>query len=815
MSTTTTAISPEQAKRLGLVLSRLGVDPQTIIKSPGKNDGGGGGMDEAGKPSNLVVEIAPEAIQAAKHFFEVGKIGANWYHDAHNTINAGFANEQDRVLFALLLASTSVQNEIYGNFIEAALIFNALKKDIKENPDLLLQFSEDENFSLAGATVLNHQTYEALHLFRDTKQAKITQVGAKFGNIKKIVHLFITGHLKKDVIRNVIAASVKPTPGMSFDRKNPLIRKLKIANYALTLIDPDFASTDQNPFNVVVDTWMFRIFYPENTKQGAHSKGKAMIDKLFGSEAAYANVAAAVSKLAAEAGVSPHVMQAALWTGIKKTWEGESADASNYIAAIEEMITRYDEFWKDVQAETNKLAAVVSKLDPATAAQYIRDRRADRMRKIQATNMERQRTLKKASASKPPQPQEQQALMEEFIRESVRRVLEEQVRHKMDIPLPDDLLSIAKLFKKSGKQFFLVGGSVRDALLGKEPKDFDLATDAIPDDVERILGLDPSIKVLPLGKSFGVIKALTPTGNEYEIATYRKDLSKGRRPDAVEFTDIKTDVARRDLTMNALFYDIENKEIVDYVGGIEDIKKGVVRTVGDPNERFDEDRLRILRALRFAGRMGHGLDPATATAIKTNNSLAGVSGERIRDEFLKGIKSAKSVPQFFDMVSEFNLWDQIFPGLKVNLGGVADNKNVPVLLALLLRDNDAKVVAGKLNANKYSSDEVSQVSYLVEFQKLSPENAFRLKRLFKSSKLKKDNLVEFSNLSGKPDLALVRAFNQFEPSITGSELQQQGFSGKDLGQEMERRETELFKKMLHGGGLHETHKRLSTRSTTD
>jgi len=270
---------------------------------------------------------------------------------------------------------------------------------------------------------------------------------------------------------------------------------------------------------------------------------------------------------------------------------------------------------------------------------------------------------------------------------------------------------------------------------------------------------------------------------------------KGRRPDAVEFTGIEQDVARRDLTMNALFYDIENKEIVDYVGGIADIENGIVRTVGDPSARFDEDRLRILRALRFAGRLGTKLDPATASAIKTDNSLSQVSGERIRDEFLKGIKSAKSVVYFLSLITEFDLWPQVLPGLQINKD-FKETKNVPVQLSLLLRDNEHKKVSNQLNASKYSADEVSQVSFLVLFQGLIPETAFKLKKLFKVSKLTNKDLLEFAKFGGKPEQRLLSAFLKYEPSITGAELQARGLSGQELGKEMERLETEKFKSLL-------------------
>lgn len=203
----------------------------------------------------------------------------------------------------------------------------------------------------------------------------------------------------------------------------------------------------------------------------------------------------------------------------------------------------------------------------------------------------------------------------------IKAVLSEQTHLKMEIPIPKDLQQVAEIFFKAGAQLYLVGGSVRDALMGKIPKDFDVATNVSPDQVIRIMSSHTEFKMKEVGKSFGVVIVVGPSGEEFEVATFRKDIGVGRRPDSVEFTDISTDVQRRDLTINALFYDIKSHEVVDYVGGIEDIKNNVVRTVGDPHQRFAEDRLRILRAFRFAGRMGADLDPTTAAAIHADNSL--------------------------------------------------------------------------------------------------------------------------------------------------------------------------------------------------
>ena len=152
---------------------------------------------------------------------------------------------------------------------------------------------------------------------------------------------------------------------------------------------------------------------------------------------------------------------------------------------------------------------------------------------------------------------------------------------KLKLNVPSDIKKIHKLFKKSGKKLFVVGGAVRDAILGKNPKDFDLATDAKPDEVLKI-AKDGGLKTVEVGKQFGVVIV-----GGHEIATFRKDIGKGRRPSAVDYTDIEGDVKRRDLTINALFYDMDRGNIVDLVGGIADLKKKKIRTVGKGSERFD------------------------------------------------------------------------------------------------------------------------------------------------------------------------------------------------------------------------------------
>ena len=187
--------------------------------------------------------------------------------------------------------------------------------------------------------------------------------------------------------------------------------------------------------------------------------------------------------------------------------------------------------------------------------------------------------------------------MKNQIKQILREGLILEQRIKFNIDIPQDILQIKDVFKKNNFKLYVVGGAVRDAILNQIPKDFDLATDAVPDKVEEMMA-KARFKTLPTGKSFGVINVFTNDG-EYEIATFRSDETKGRNPEVKLGVSIETDAARRDLRINALYYDIDTHEIIDLVGGLDDLKNGTIQTVGNPQERFEEDPLRILRFFRF------------------------------------------------------------------------------------------------------------------------------------------------------------------------------------------------------------------------
>ena len=214
-----------------------------------------------------------------------------------------------------------------------------------------------------------------------------------------------------------------------------------------------------------------------------------------------------------------------------------------------------------------------------------------------------------------------------------------------------EALRIIGRLREKGFVAYLAGGCVRDALLGMPPKDYDVATDATPDSVRQVFGRS---NTLAFGASFGVIGVLPKRDpnrgadevvNPTEVATFRSDgvYSDGRRPDSVHFGKADQDALRRDFTINGLFYDPAKHEIVDFVGGEDDLRRGVLRTIGDAATRIEEDKLRMLRAVRFATTLRFEVAPETVDAIRSHAAgITAVSGERIGAEMRRVLTSENS-----------------------------------------------------------------------------------------------------------------------------------------------------------------------------
>jgi poly(A) polymerase len=243
--------------------------------------------------------------------------------------------------------------------------------------------------------------------------------------------------------------------------------------------------------------------------------------------------------------------------------------------------------------------------------------------------------------------------------------------------LKDFAISIVSTLRERGHEAYLVGGCVRDLLLGREPADYDVATDATPDEVMRIFP-----ETYAVGAQFGVVLVPSPErdtasnvcteeSDAVEVATFRSDIgySDGRHPDEVRFSkDPREDVERRDFTINGLLLDPVTNEVLDFVGGRKDLEAGIVRAIGDPERRFAEDKLRMLRAVRFAARFDYVIEPRTFQAIqKLASQIGQVSRERVRDELSKMLTEGQARRAFL-LLDETGLLHEVLPEIEAMKG---------------------------------------------------------------------------------------------------------------------------------------------------
>ncbi len=271
------------------------------------------------------------------------------------------------------------------------------------------------------------------------------------------------------------------------------------------------------------------------------------------------------------------------------------------------------------------------------------------------------------------------------------------------VSLRHSAIRIVTRLRGAGFEAYLVGGCVRDLLLGLEPHDYDIAPNALPHQVRGLFG-----DVLEVGAQFGVTKVRLG-GDWFEVAAFRSDLgyTDGRRPDSVRFTNARGDVERRDFTINGLLYDPLDGRVIDYVGGQEDIHRKLLRCIGEPAERFAEDKLRMLRAVRFAARLGYEIEQATCGAMKEMaRTISAVSAERIGVELLN-IFAGEHADRGLELLEETGLLEQVLPEVHQMVGvrqpeefhpegdvfqhtkmmlGMMQNPSVELPLAVLLHD---------------------------------------------------------------------------------------------------------------------------------
>jgi len=285
-------------------------------------------------------------------------------------------------------------------------------------------------------------------------------------------------------------------------------------------------------------------------------------------------------------------------------------------------------------------------------------------------------------------------------------------------------VEVVRELRGRGFTAYWAGGCVRDQLLGRTPKDYDVATDATPMQIRDVLRRR---RTLSMGAAFGVMTVLGPRGaGQIEVATFRQDAgySDGRHPDSVSFSTPEADAQRRDFTINGLFYDPLTAEVIDFVGGREDLARGVVRAIGDAHHRFAEDKLRMLRAVRFAALFGFALDAATGDAIRAMaEQVTVVSVERIaaevelmltRPQRRGAVELLKDVGLLAVILPEVDAHDARWPCTLGTLERLEDPSLGLALAVLLGRYADRESVEAICRRWKLSNHDSKRASWLIE-----------------------------------------------------------------------------------------------------
>lgn len=330
----------------------------------------------------------------------------------------------------------------------------------------------------------------------------------------------------------------------------------------------------------------------------------------------------------------------------------------------------------------------------------------------------------------------------------------------MNIKIPKDVNSIITTLKNKGYEAYVVGGCVRDSILKKKPKDWDITTVAKPEEIISLFN-----KVIPTGIKHGTVTVII-NNQGYEVTTYRTDgeYEDSRHPKQVEFVKtLEEDLSRRDFTINAMAYN-NTKGLVDYFGGINDLKNKKIKTVGDPDKRFQEDALRMLRAIRFSAQLGFDIEEKTIESIKLlKYNISNISLERIRDEFNKILLCN---PRKLDLLKECGLLEYIVPQLvkeeSKNLyeSSIKGAENIEcklyLRLTMLLCNLEECNIKNKNVNNCYNDNLIIEVNSILKRFKYDNNTINKILILIKYKDFKLSNRVSIKKLLNKIGEDLVR-----------------------------------------------------------
>jgi tRNA nucleotidyltransferase (CCA-adding enzyme) len=360
------------------------------------------------------------------------------------------------------------------------------------------------------------------------------------------------------------------------------------------------------------------------------------------------------------------------------------------------------------------------------------------------------------------------------------------------LEIPEPILEIARTLEGAGFEAWCVGGTLRDTLLGHPQSDYDIATTAMPEQVQALFP-----KTIGVGIKYGTVGVLDRKRELHEVTTFRRDVATDGRHAVVAYgVALEDDLARRDFTINAIAYHPLRHEWRDPFGGARDLEHRLVRAVGDPAQRFREDYLRILRALRFAARFDFSIDPRTWEAARAAApGLARLSAERVRDEWFKSLRTARSLTQLVSLWKEVGAASEWIPELDAELGSSATiptpspSERDPVLLTALLCSSPAAVLT-RLKASNAEIDRARALEAGPEAPSGNDERSVRrwLARTGESA----DDLSALWSLRHRGDppwgeaVRKIRrrgdALTRTDLAVSGSDMESLGASGPRIGQ---------------------------------
>ena len=353
------------------------------------------------------------------------------------------------------------------------------------------------------------------------------------------------------------------------------------------------------------------------------------------------------------------------------------------------------------------------------------------------------------------------------------------------LPIPSEVLKIARKLEDAGYETWCVGGAIRDNLLGLANHDFDLTTSAPPPEVQKLF-----TRTVPVGIEHGTVVVLDATNQPHEVTTFRKDIQTDGRHAVVEFgVSLMDDLARRDFTINAIAYHPINHAWRDPFKGEQDLAKKLIRSVGDPNWRFQEDYLRILRALRFSARFEFRIHSRTLEAAKANvQGLAQLSAERVRDEWFKGIHTAKKVSKLVTLWTDVGAKRIWLPELG-DTSGVDKLPRDPVVLTAYI----AKDPASLLTRLKCSNRDIERGRAIGKWRDRYPDprDAAGVRKWLAETGEYADDLLVGASEALKRAVATIRAANPplalKDLAVKGDDLIAAGVRpGPDVGEALAR-----------------------------